>query len=148
MHRNTPQGRNGYRVTDYLIHQSEYPRMQFEQVQVITRMNEFIRHINYENGVLDLDLAKFVMIPREGCNGRDQRYKVSTGYAKFVDGCHATPRLARQWSMHAAVVASDNRKRLSSAEALRIAKLPVDKYDIVGVPLHKSKLQLNIPGLE
>ena len=148
VHRNTPQGRNGYRATDYLIHQSEYPRMQFEQVQVITRINEFIRHINYENGVLDLDLAKFVMIPREGCNGREQRYKVSTGYAKFVDGCHATPRLARQWSMHAAVVASDNRKRLSSAEALRIAKLPVDKYDIVGVPLHKSKLQLNIPGLE
>ena len=50
--------------------------------------------------------------------------------------------------MHAAVVASDNRKRLSSAEALRIAELPVDKYDIIGVPLHKSKLQLNIPGLE
>ena len=148
-HRNTPQGRNGYRATDYLIHQSEYPRMQFEQVQVITRMNEFIRQINRENDVLDLDLAKFVMIPREGCTGRaEQRYKVSTGYAKFVDGCHATPRLARQWSMHAAVVASDNRKRLSSAETLRIANLPSDEFDIIGVPLHKSTLRLTIPGLK
>ena len=147
-HRNTPQGRWGKRGTDYLLFQSEYQRMQHKQVEVITRMNNFIRELNRQNDALDLDLAKFVMIPREGCQNRPTRYRVNTGHAKLVDGCHPTPSLAKQWSVHAALISGENRERLSSQEALRIMSLPQDKYDMLGVPLEKSTLKLNFSDYE
>ena len=112
------------------------------QVEVITRMNHYIRSLNWENGVLDLDLAKFVMILREGCRGREARYRINTGRGKLSDGCHASPSLARQWSIYALQTVSNIRKSLSSPEALRIMDLPSTEYDLVGVPLSQSRLRL------
>ena len=122
--------------------------MQHEHVRVITRMNDFIRGINWENDVADLDLAKFVMIPREGCSNRPQtRYRVNTGHSKLTDGCHASPALANQWSFHAFEVSSNNRVRVSPPETRRIMHLPLDQYDLTGVPLHRSTLRLDFHNI-
>ena len=143
LHRNArPINPRRRRATDYLMYESEYERMQHKQVEVITRMNHYIRSLNWENGVLDLDLAKFVMIPREGCRGREARYRINTGRGKLSDGCHASPSLARQWSTYAFQTVSNIRKSLSSPEALRIMDLPSTEYDLVGVPLSRSRLRL------
>ena len=145
-HRNTNHKNSRKpRATDYLLFQSEYPRMQIELNQIVMDTNSMIRQINYENGVETLDLARYVMTPREGCIPGEIKYKIRTGELKFVDGCHPTPALAAQWNFHMSAVKTINRLQLSSPLSVKIVHdHSKNLCDYSGVPLNLSNFKYHL----
>ena len=131
------------RKTDYLLFQSEYPKMQWKLNNIIIAANDIIRKINKRNNVMTLDLARYTMTPREGTMpGEEIKYKIRTGKANLHDGCHPSPSLKREWVFHMSATKTINRLQLSSPEAVRIIDdASHHKCDIAGVPLHKSTLK-------
>ena len=125
--------------TDYLLHKSEYPRMQRELNSIIIDANEMIRNINKRNRVETLDLARHVLTPREGCKPGEIKYKIRTGTDKLHDGCHPTPEVTAQWIFHMSATKTVNRLQLSSPESVQIIENhSLNKCDFIGAPLHTS----------
>ena len=110
--------------TSCLLYQDRYPTMQMDLNEVVHGANTIIRQINFENGVKDPDLARYIMTPREGCAGSVMKYKVRTGPTKFHDGCHPTPALAEEWSHHLCGVQRENRTRFSSLRSIGTVRVP------------------------
>ena len=131
------------RKTDYLLFQAEYPRMQKNLNNIIISANEIIRKINKENQVTTLDLARYVMTPREGTKpGQEIKYKIRTGKTNLHDGCHPSPSLKREWVYHMSATKTINRIQLSSPEAVRIIEeASQGKCDLAGVSLQESTLK-------
>ena len=134
------------RKTDYLLFQADYPRMQSNLNNIIIHANEIIRNINRQNNVMTLDLARHVMIPREGTvPGEEVKYKIRTGKALLHDGCHPAPSLKREWVFHMSATKTINRLQLSSPEAIKITDdASRNICDLAGIPLHKSSFRYKL----
>ena len=148
-HRMTPpRDPRKRRATDYLIYESQYPDMQYNLNNAIMQINDNIRLMNQNNNVDDLDLANYILIPREGNDQNNinntNRYKIRTGKAKLRDGCHASPATAKKWLDHARAVYSSNRYKVSSPLALQCIKNQGPDYDLMGVPMEYSTLNMDI----
>ena len=146
-HRNTqPAQPWKRRKTDYLLFQAEYPRLQRNLNNIIIAANDIIRNINRQNNVMTLDLAKYVMIPREGTKpGEEVKYKIRTGKANLHDGCHPTPSLKREWVFHMSATKTVNRLQLSSPEAVKIIDdASHHRCDLAGIPLQKSSFKYKL----
>ena len=147
IHRYTqPSNPRRRRKTDYLLFQSEYPKMQRNLNNIIISANNMIRNINKKNKVMTPDLARYVMIPREGSiPGEDMKYKIRTGKSHLHDGCHPSLSIKREWNFHMSAVKTVNRLQLSSPEAVKIIdEASHHRCDLTGVPIEKSTFKFKL----
>ena len=101
--------------TSCLMYRHQYPRMQIELNEAILKVNDIIREVNVQNGVMTPDFARYTMTAREVLSEtQDTKFKIRTGPSRFTDGCHPTKELSNKWSYHLANVQKDNRAKLST----------------------------------